>query len=559
MEKNKFWLLLVLLTLFAFIPETHAQSRFPGMYLISFTDKNNSPYSIQRPEEFLSERAIERRKIRNGADISPADFPPNPFYIDSLRHYQAQVSFASRWLNAVLVRMDDSLQLEAIKKISFVDSTAYLAPAKPTPKKKKSKRRVKSVNTVAQSIPEHIDYGGSFRQLQLIGLTDLHDQGYLGEGIQIAVLDNGFKGMKKMPVFNSLFDNAQILGTFDVAEPGSDVFQAGTHGTYVMTMMAAFEEGVLVGSAPGASYYLIHTEDNSYEYPIEEFNWCIGAEFADSAGADIITSSLIYSQFDDTTLNHTHEQLGQRKAIVSRAAYTATTKGIVVCNSAGNDAGNDWHTIAFPADEAAVLTVGAVNMEGFYAPFSSTGTGNDLLVKPDVVAVGQKAVSVSITTGKFIGINGTSFSNPTIAGAVAVLMQANPKQPEVFYRRVIRQSASQYKHPDSLLGYGIPNFYLAHLLFQNADIDFLKEDDGFMLFPNPVQAGQAFVVFRLNYPQKVQLSLVDQSGKQVLNQETNAVEGLNTLRIDSLESLAQGVYLLILKTEEASFTEKLLK
>jgi hypothetical protein len=559
MAKTKHLFLIILFAgLLSGSAKLYAQSRFPGMYLISFTDKNNSPYSVNKPEQFLSGRAILRRQAASVA-ISVQDFPPNPFYIDSITKYDARPLFSSRWLNAVLVRMDDSLKLEQIKLLAFVDSTAYLAPVKPAAKKKKSKKRTKAVNTGVQEQATALDYGASRTQLELIGITDLHRQGFLGEEVQIAVLDNGFIGMKKMSVFNDFFDNGQLLGTKDFANPGGDVFKEGSHGTYVMSMMAAFEEGVLCGSAPGASYWLLVTEDGSYEYPIEEFNWLAGAEFADSAGADVITSSLIYSTFDDTTLSHTHAQLDGKTAIVSRAAQIAAEKGILVFNSAGNDARNDWHKIGFPADAKDIITVGAVNMDGVYAGFSSTGYTADGRVKPDVAAVGEKAKSVSISTGKIIEINGTSFSNPTVAGAAAVLLQANKDKSLPDIRNAIRQSASHADYPDSLTGYGIPDFYMAHLLLNNKQIDAIKQEDGFTLFPNPAH-DDVYVLLYLNDSQLVDISIVDVGGKTVWEQsQVQFSKGLNRYRLKNLNALTQGVYIVVLQFGDKTRTEKLIR
>ncbi len=561
MERNKLRKSIAILffaVLFFSAPISYAQSHFPGMFLVSFTDKNQSPYDIKNPEKFLSAKAIDRRQ-KAAISIIDQDLPANPHYIDSIGKYGAKASFSSRWLNAVLVRMDDSLKMELLKQLGFVDSVAYMAPVKSKSKHKSSKQHSKRVVTTSQEVSVTVDYGESYDQQELIGLPDLHKLGFHGEGMQIAVLDNGFKGMNKMPVFDNFFDNGQLLGTKDIANPGGDVFKAGSHGTYVMTMMAAFQEGLLVGTAPAASYLLIHTEDNTYEYPIEEFNWAIGAEFADSAGVDIITSSLIYSLFDDTSLNHTHAQLNGKTAIISRAAQIATEKGILVFNSAGNDAKNAWHKIAFPADAKDVMTIGAVDMQGVYAPFSSLGYTVDGRVKPDVTAVGKGAKSVSISTGKIIGINGTSFSNPTMAGATAILRQANPDASTEEIRQAIRQSATRYEFPDSLMGYGIPNFYLAHVFLNNKDIERIKEIEGFTLMPNPY-IDDLFVLFNIADSQKVDFSIVDVNGR-IMWERLNVpcTRGINIIKISELAGFPQGMYVVIMKAGDKTFTKKLVK
>ncbi len=551
---------LFLVLAFLFISgKSMAQSHYPGMYLVSFTDKTASPFSVNKPETYLSQAAIERRR-KAGIEVSEEDFPPNPFYIDSLVQHGAKAVWASRWLNAVLVRMDDSLKMLEIESFPFVDSVAYMAPVKKSSRQKTTENHPKRVSTKMQQVPEQIDYGYSLNQLHLIGLDDLHARGYLGEGITIAVLDNGFSGMKKMPVFDMLFDNGQIKGTKDFATPGGDVFNAGTHGTYVMTTLAAFEEGLLVGSAPAADYWLIHTEDNTFEYPVEEFNWAVGAEFADSAGADIITSSLIYSRFDDTLLNHTHAQLDGKTALVSRAAQIATEKGILVFNSAGNDANKPWRTIAFPADAKDVITTGAVNQDGVYAPFSSVGYTVDGRVKPDVMAVGQGTVSVSISSGKIIHINGTSFSNPTMAGAVAVLRQANPEASTGAIRDALRRSASHFSKPDSLTGYGIPNLFLAHILLNNKDIGLNFPEEEMKIFPNPVGNEHAFVLYNAPGEQKVELRIVDESNKLFWQSGEIAVHGgLNILRLQYVDQLSQGLYILIMQTGDKTLSRKFIR
>lgn len=541
---------------------TIAQSHYPGMFLVSFTDKNQSPYSVSNPKQFLSSRAIERRAKASIAIIEQ-DLPVNPFYIDSLNYYGAQSSFSSRWLNAVLIRMDDSLRMQELLHLSFVDSMQYLAPVKNKKSGKSSKRytkrHAKTVETGMQEFVDEINYGASYQQLDLIGLTALHKLQYLGEGIQIAVLDNGFRGLDKMKAFNQLFENGQLLGTKDIASPKGSVFKAGNHGTYVMTTMAAYDEGVLVGSAPGASYWLIHTEDNDYEYPIEEFNWAVGVEFADSAGVDIITSSLIYSTFDDSRLNHSHDELDGKTAIISRAAQTATEKGVLVFNSAGNDATNAWHKIAFPADAKDVMTIGAVNIEGKYAKFSSVGYTVDDRIKPNVVAVGDGTKSISPNTGELISINGTSFSNPTIAGAAAILLQANPNASMDDIRSAIELSASQNAHPDSLLGYGIPNFYLAHIILNNGDMPNMEDVEGFTLMPNPF-IDDLYILYTSSDSQEVVLQAYDISGKLVF--ESNIEEsqpGVNLIKVNQASTLGQGMYVMVLFVNGQRYTRKLVR
>lgn len=537
---------------------SQGQSRFPGMYLVSFTDKDQSPYSLNNPNKFLSERAILRRSNANIL-VTEQDLPVNPFYIDSLSQKGAMPSFSSRWLNAVLIQMDDSLKMLDVLSLPFVDSIAYLAPVKPAIKRRATKAHTKRVETGMKQELSEIDYGSSFRQLEIIGLLQLHKMGYYGEGVHIAVLDNGFRGMPSMEVFDNLFDNAQVLGTKAIANPKGSVYSSGNHGTYVMTTMASFQEDVLVGSAPGASYWLIETEDNSYEYPIEEFNWAVGAEYADSVGADIITSSLIYSTFEDPKLNHTLDQLNGETAIISRVAQIATEKGILVFNSAGNDAVKPWQKIAFPADAKNIITVGAVDKDGVYANFSSVGYSADNRVKPDVAGMGKGVSSVSIPVGNAILISGTSYSTPTVAGAAAILLQANPTLSKNEIRMAIKKSASQYQFPDSLLGYGIPNFYLANILLKNEKISEINNQEGFTLMPNPFVRDLA-ILFNIIDSQSVDFQIVDISGKVVWESLQIACSpGINLLELDNVAGLAQGNYVVVMRVGDRVYSEKLIK
>jgi len=288
----------------------------------------------------------------------------------------------------------------------------------------------------------------------------------------------------------------------------------------------------------------------------------ITSEEADAlfaAGVDIITSSLIYSTFDDPKLNHTHDQLDGKTAIISRAAQMATEKGILVFNSAGNDALKPWHVIGFPADAKDVMTVGAVDISGKYALFSSLGLSNKLPIKPNVVAVGKGVKSMSPNSGKIVSINGTSFSNPTIAGATAILLKLNPTAKPSEIRKAIEESASQSLVPDSILGYGIPNYYLAHILLNNNDLDELKMENGFMVMPNPFLTDFQ-IVYNLTDSQKVQLQIFDISGK-LLFEESNLPNsiGLNVKRVVPTTSLAQGLLIVVLHIGDEKFSRKIVK
>ena len=85
-----------------------------------------------------------------------------------------------------------------------------------------------------------------------------------------------------------------------------------------------------------ANFWLYQTEDNSSEYPIEEFNWACGAEKADSSGADVISTSLGYATFDDAGLSYTYADMNGNTTMAVMAADLAAKKGILVFVANGN-------------------------------------------------------------------------------------------------------------------------------------------------------------------------------------------------------------------------------
>lgn len=235
----------------------------------------------------------------------------------------------------------------------------------------------------------------------------------------------------------------------------------------MLSTISANSPGTMIGSAPGASVYLFVTEDGSSEYPIEEHNWAAGAEMADSLGADMISSSLGYSEFDDAGFNYTYEDMDGNTTMVTRAADFAAAKGMIVCSSAGNQGNSNWFYITAPADADSILTVGAVDSVGLLTSFSSNGPSSDGAVKPDVVAQGIRATVVEPFSGTIVSGNGTSYSNPIIAGITACLWQAHPDKSNIEIIEAIKKSASLYFNPNDSMGYGIPNFEIADLMLSD--------------------------------------------------------------------------------------------
>ncbi len=476
MKKTTILLLSILVTIVSFSQVA------PDKYHIRFTDKDNSPYSIENPLEFLSQRAIDRRANQNIA-IVENDLPVNPAYISSIAGTGVTILNVSKWMNSLTIYTTDQNALDAIDAFPFVQSTSKSSTFKPLSQKEKSSKpffenetygefqESKEENAI-KGTQSNYDYGSALNQIQMLNGDSLHDLGYDGAGMIIAVLDAGFLNVNSLTVFDSLWDNGQILGSKDFVDPQSpNIYGSHYHGCMVLSTMGGNLPGEMVGTAPKADYWLLRTEDGDTEYLIEELNWVSGAEFADSLGADVINSSLGYTTFDDSNQNHTYEDMDGNTAPITIGADIAASKGILVCNSAGNSGNGSWHYIGAPADGDSVFSIGSVNGSGIYTYFSSTGPTYDGRVKPNVVAKGQGTTIVNPWTGAIYTGNGTSFSSPVTAGMVTCLWQANPTKSNMEIMQVVEQSASQANSPDSLLGYGIPNYMIANRLLRSITLD----------------------------------------------------------------------------------------
>jgi hypothetical protein len=328
-------------------------------------------------------------------------------------------------------------------------------------------------------------YGNASNQIEQINGIKLHQKGYEGEGVLIAVLDGGFCKVNTISAFSRLYESGRLLMTKDFIEPNGDIYRSDIsgHGTSVLSCMAAYLPNQMVGTAPKASYCLFRTEDTFSEYLIEEYTWVIGAEAADSIGADLINSSLVYTQYNDPAMSHNYSDMDGKTTIASTGARKAVERGIFVCTSAGNEGNNSsWHWIGTPADATEVLTVGAVQQNGQYASFSSIGPNAAGEQKPNVMAQGASAAIVN-TAGEVTTGNGTSFSSPIICGMVACLMQASPFTNPETLKNAIETSSSLYTTPSYQMGYGIPDFYK---VLQSLPVMEHSKCNNILIYPNPV-------------------------------------------------------------------------
>ena len=427
----------------------------PDTYVIRFKDKIGTKYSIDKPEEFLSQRALNFKK-KYKIPITEQDLPVSETYVNKLKDMGFEVLTTSKWFNLAVVKTEKKKLLNKAKNLDFV------LDGEPEKIKKNPNNSVQTYKAPEfEIIPAHktdvYAYGKANVQNEMIRINYLHNEGFSGEGIQIAVLDAGFKHADKLPVFEELFKNKKILGVRDFVDRDGEVYLNDSHGMQVLSTMGANLPGIMVGTAPKANFWLIRTEQAATEYLVEEYYWIAGAELADSLGCDIIHSSLGYNDFDDKTTNHTYEDMDGNSTPISIAADIASAKGILVVTSAGNDGYSEWKYITAPADADSILTVGAATGEKGYAYFSSKGPTYDKRIKPDAMAMGMWT-AIQDNNGTISEANGTSFSGPIIAGAAACLWQANPEATNMEIIEAIRKSGDRYEKPDGDFGFGIANF-----------------------------------------------------------------------------------------------------
>ena len=444
-------------------------------HIIQIKDKGRNPASFQTPSTYLSAKAIARRTRQNIA-IDSTDLPVAKSYLDSIQNVPNVVILNySKWLNQVLIQTADVNALARIKLFSFVKTSRPIAAiAKPQDDEIINKRFKETITPlpdrslisqpnsqrhVLGGLGNTINYGNNFKQIQIHEGEYLHNLGFTGRNITMAFLDAGYLGYKTNPAFDSVRLQNRILGEYDFVKNEQSVNEDHIHGMYCFSTVASNRPGSIVGTAPHANFWLFRTEDASTEFPIEEQNWAVAAEFADSAGADMISSSLGYAEFTDTSFNHTYSQRDGNTTIITIAADLAARKGMIVMNSAGNSGGsaNDFKFVSCPADGDSVVAVGATDINGNIAAFSSYGPNGAGKLKPNIVSVGQGTI-IANTAGNATSGNGTSFSNPNIAGLIACLWQAFPELTNMEIIDEVQKSAHKYTNPDARYGYGIPNF-----------------------------------------------------------------------------------------------------
>lgn len=518
-------------------PSTVAQN----YYWVAFSDKNNSPWSLSFPEEYLSEKAIQRREKQN-ITIDLFDLPVNPSYIQQVTQLGASLIHTSKWLNGITVKVFDANFPDEVVKLPFVSEIQL---TKRTTQEKSAVNKFAEPDVSGNSLEiDTLVYGESAYQVAQLNGQFLHNQNFKGQGMTIAVLDAGFYKVDQYPAFDSLWINGQIAGTKNFVADNSvaGLFEGHYHGMSVLSIMGGNVPGELMGTAPKASYWLIRSEDHVTEFLIEEDNWVAAAEFADIVGADVINSSLGYFTFGDPAMNHTYAEMDGKTTRVARAANIAASRGMLVFSSAGNEGreNNPWKYIITPSDGDSVIAVGAVNKEGVPAPFTSRGPASDGDIKPNVSAVGWNTI-IQRSNGTIGTGNGTSYSSPVMAGAATCLWQANPFATAAQVKSAIEQSAHLYSNPDSLLGYGIPDMKIADKILKTTILEKRNTTAKWLVYPNPAFD---YIVLQkqnnLSY-EKVHIAIYSVDGKLLRKEEkSDAIK----IILQNLRNLPHGLLIL---------------
>lgn len=518
---------------------------------IYFKDKPNATTDLANPLTILSQRALDRR-TNQGIALDVSDVPINSNYFTQIQNSVGiTIKAKSKWLNCLHIRGSQA-NINALKSLSFVQKVVYADKFLNSNNGKiKQKSKFNKINKTLETAVNY-SYGNSANQVEMLNGHLLHQMNFTGSGKIIAVFDGGFPTVNTAQTFKRLRDNNKILGGYNFVAKSNNFYSGDFHGTAVLSLIGGYTEGQLIGTAPDANYYLFITEDSDSENPVEESNWVEAAEEADRLGVDIITSSLGYFDFDDSTYNHTYQSLAVNEAFASRGANIAFTKGIVVLSSSGNGGASSQPYTVVPAEAKNVIAVGAVQANKLYASFSSIGPNFNGQVKPDVTAQGDRPYTFAGSSINNAG-SGTSYSCPIVAGMVACLWQGLPNKTAKQIKELIIQASDNFAEPPAKsrpqFGYGIPDFNLA--LSKGLSTNSFEKAD-FVVYPNPtsdnieIQSSKDFV--------KINVEVFSILGQKVLEQNVSS----KSPKL-SLKQLQKGVYFYKISNNETVSTGKIVK
>lgn len=513
-------------------------------YQVNFWNKNGTrPFSDS--SVFLTSRSLARRSAQ-GIVLDSTDLPVTKAYVDSVLSLTGgTLHITSKWLNLCVILVTDTSRMSALNGIAFVKSKKMVAAYSTI----LHKGGFDSDGDEAASTPAYKTtsgaayYANTWDQTNMVNGYHLHDLGYKGQGKLIAVVDAGYYGTNTHPAFDSLRTSGRIVDERNFTLASNSVYAYDTHGTEVLSTMAGYVPNTYVGSAPLASYALYIGEDNNSEQPIELFNLLAATERADSIGADIVTTSLGYNTFDNSSFDLVFSRdLDGKTTPAAIGANMATQKGMLFVSSAGNEGGNSWNMILTPGDADSALTIGSVDISGNCASTSGYGPNAAGRVKPDACTLGQPG-AVASAAGGFGSNSGTSIATPEIAGWAACLWQGASNVTTGQLRRAIIKCASRFTSPGTQIGYGIPNFRCAAIQLEVIDNQQPPISEFNIIIANPVTQSLNIIV-NLQSPGEVTFSLCDITGKEVVGFRGQFGNGRNPITQYDVSYLPTGVYVL---------------
>ncbi|WBL45092.1 S8 family serine peptidase [Algoriphagus halophytocola] len=537
MERTRF--LLCFLVVFFVSGFVSAQNR----YAVFYKYKPQTSLSLEEPAAFLTSKALDRRS-KEGVPVDSLDLPVAQKYVDEVYLHSNYILYSSKWFNATVLVTDEAGVLE-LESLPFVDRVELVAHGYiPSPNARVGRGIYASVThklcppSAQNARTLAVDENDYDFQNELLGIDEMHEDGYTGKGVTIAVFDAGFPGTDTANPLAHLQSNGQVIATQDLVRPwNQDIYSQHQHGTNVLSLIASNEPDVMVAGAPDADFILMMTEEIATEYRVEEYNWVRAAEIADSLGVDIINSSVGYWDFDDPEMNYTTEDLDGETTVIARGAAMAASKGILVVNSAGNSGPSEF-TLNSPSDAKGILAIGAVNSELNVSSFSSRGPTGDGRIKPDLAAFGDGTVLVR-SSGEVGFSNGTSFAAPQIAALAAGLWEAKPEWTKDELMENLLNSGTQAADPDNLLGFGIPNYkkalYGEILSVENEEVL------PWYIYPNPMLSDQLNIHFGNSL--EAEFYLIEMNGR-TLDYSTLKRTSVKEPYQINLQGIKPGIYLI---------------
>ena len=510
------------------------------LYLVKLKPKENTANYFANPLQMLSQRALDRRTKYN-IQLDEKDIPISTTRIQEIKKLNLVYVGKTKWLNTIMVEITNPSIVTTLANLSFVESVKTMVRNSSGATFQKKEPKWTDLN----SKKANYNYGYAEEFINQINLKPLHQAGFMGKGVFVGVIDAGFPGVNTISAFAKLRSENRIFDTYDFVEKKQNVDGADSHGTMVLSTMAAEVDDNYVGSAPKATYSLYRSEDNNSETPKELIYWIQAAERADSVGVDVINTSLGYTEFDDPRYDYKYADMDGKTTLISQGAEVGASRGILLVNAAGNEGNDPWKMISAPADAKNVFTIGANDSSKNPADFTSFGPNAVGILKPNVSALGQNIV-VYLPSGSLTYSNGTSFASPVTAGAMAVILQKFPKVPLENLKDNVQKSAHLFGNPTYQLGYGIPNYEKANQ--ELLAVSEVSTPNQLKIYPNPFK--DELHIQSNNEIKMIEIyNLVGQKLIRSINQKS-----ISTTQLKS------GIYLIkVTDNKGITFTEKVIK